>query len=83
MREVIAVKRLCLNLQWRDFAVLLLCSLLSGNHEYHTGDVDNWFKFMKSVGFNVLHNSNMKIEKNRQEYFYLAGTDDVFADQIR
>uniref|UniRef100_H2ZPW1 Calcineurin-like phosphoesterase domain-containing protein n=1 Tax=Ciona savignyi TaxID=51511 RepID=H2ZPW1_CIOSA len=56
----------------------------TGNHEYYTGDVENWFKLLQSFGFEILHNSNVKIhdKSNEKEWFCLAGTDDVQANQI-
>ncbi|GFR63684.1 transmembrane protein with metallophosphoesterase domain [Elysia marginata] len=56
-----------------------------GNHEYYTGDVDNWFSYLRSLGFTVLHNSNVKIPvkvKNGEGQLCLAGTDDIQADKI-
>ncbi len=51
-----------------------------------TGDVDNWMKYIQQLGFKVLHNQHVKITHNNNsssEYFYLAGTDDIFADSIQ
>ena len=56
-----------------------------GNHEYYTGDVDNWFSYLRSLGFSVLHNSNVKIPlkvNSNEGQLCLAGTDDVQADTI-
>lgn len=58
---------------------------VTGNHEYYTGDVDNWFSYLRSLGFRVLHNSNVKIPMKVQSgegQLCLAGTDDVQADSI-
>ncbi|KAK0061817.1 transmembrane protein with metallophosphoesterase domain [Biomphalaria pfeifferi] len=58
---------------------------VTGNHEYYTGDVDNWFIALASLGFKVLHNSHVFIpEKNAngQEHICLAGTDDIQANLI-
>ena len=56
-----------------------------GNHEYYTGDVENWFYYLAGLGFKVLHNSNVKIPakvNKDQGQLCLAGTDDVQADVI-
>ncbi|KAK3791828.1 hypothetical protein RRG08_026732 [Elysia crispata] len=58
---------------------------VTGNHEYYTGDVDNWFSYLRSLGFSVLHNSNVKIPlkvNSNEGQLCLAGTDDVQADTI-
>nr|CAB3267124.1 transmembrane protein with metallophosphoesterase domain-like [Phallusia mammillata] len=57
----------------------------TGNHEYYTGDVDEWFKLLKVLGFQLLHNSNVKIHTGKDEnsWFCLLGTDDIQADQVR
>ncbi|XP_005103039.1 transmembrane protein with metallophosphoesterase domain [Aplysia californica] len=60
---------------------------VTGNHEYYTGDVDNWFSLLRSVGFTVLHNSNVRIpaelSENEDGQICLAGTDDLQADKIQ
>ena len=61
-------------------------SYFSGNHEYFTSNVDGWFKLLKEEhGITVLHNTHAKIlnQEDNSQYFYFAGTDDVFADRIR
>lgn len=52
---------------------------LAGNHEYYTGDVDNWFVHLKTLGFYVLHNSNRKIPDLLlgKHQICMAGTDDL------
>ena len=54
-----------------------------GNHEYYTGDVDNWFFELRELGFTVLHNEHVKIAHESGEYFYIAGTDDVEGSRIK
>ncbi|CAH1779401.1 unnamed protein product, partial [Owenia fusiformis] len=51
---------------------------VTGNHEYYTGDVDHWFRHLKSLDFTVLHNDCVEIrsKNNPKEHFCLAGTDD-------
>ncbi|XP_041376694.1 transmembrane protein with metallophosphoesterase domain-like [Gigantopelta aegis] len=57
---------------------------ISGNHEYYTGDVDNWFDYLRTLGFTVLHNSNVKLPSNidARQQICLAGTDDLQAEKI-
>jgi len=33
---------------WQNEEVTLF--IVAGNHEYYTGDVENWFKFLKQMG---------------------------------
>ncbi|XP_002736197.1 transmembrane protein with metallophosphoesterase domain-like [Saccoglossus kowalevskii] len=58
---------------------------VTGNHEYHTGDVDNWFVHLKSLGISPLHNDRVEIhnQDNPDDWFYLAGIDDKFANDIK
>ncbi|KAH9502931.1 hypothetical protein Btru_072406 [Bulinus truncatus] len=58
---------------------------VTGNHEYYTGDVDNWFSMLNSLGFTVLHNSHAFIpgkSSEGQDNICLAGTDDIQANHI-
>lgn len=58
-------------------------SFVSGNHEYYTGDVDNWLvKLKEDVGFTPLHNSNVKLTPaggTSKDIICLAGGDDLDA----
>ncbi|CAG5130850.1 unnamed protein product [Candidula unifasciata] len=57
---------------------------VTGNHEYYTGDVDNWFVYLRSLGFTILHNSNVRIPSaDGHSHICLAGTDDIQADRTR
>lgn len=58
--------------------------LCAGNHEYYTGDVDHWLHLLNtSLGVNVLHNSCQKIiNKASANFFVIAGTDDIQADNL-
>ena len=57
--------------------------LTSGNHEYYTGDVDNWMKHLQDLGFDVLHNSNVKLPSTSEHgHICVAGIDDIEADRI-
>jgi predicted MPP superfamily phosphohydrolase len=58
---------------------------VTGNHEYHTGDVRNWMDFVnKELGFTVLHNSHVNVTTDRHgAYFCLAGTDDIGATLLQ
>jgi hypothetical protein len=56
----------------------------SGNHEYLTRDVDNWFSHLRTLGFGILHNENTKIMKpGSSDQFCLAGVDDYDANKFR
>ena len=57
-----------------------------GNHEYMTMDVDNWLRYLATLGFTVLHNSNVHIRNDGDDvggtdYVCLAGVDDWTADK--
>ena len=61
----------------------MLYFIFSGNHEYYSPGVDKWFVFLQSLGFTVLHNEHIKIkDKSANEFFYLAGTDDIQATTL-
>nr|XP_033796905.1 transmembrane protein with metallophosphoesterase domain [Geotrypetes seraphini] len=57
---------------------------VTGNHEYYTSDVDNWFKLLESMNIHPLHNENVKITglRNSQDWFCLAGVDDIEANAL-
>jgi len=48
---------------------------VTGNHEYYTGDVDEWLGWLNSIGIRPLRNERVTIRKG----FDLAGTDDLSA----
>ncbi|NXJ93028.1 TMPPE metallophosphoesterase, partial [Corythaixoides concolor] len=58
---------------------------VTGNHEYYTSDVSNWFELLKSFNIRPLHNENVKIvsPKSADDWFCLAGVDDIEADALR
>ncbi|XP_064272698.1 transmembrane protein with metallophosphoesterase domain isoform X1 [Passer domesticus] len=58
---------------------------VTGNHEYYTSDVSNWFELLKSFNIQPLHNENVKIvsPKSTSDWFCLAGVDDIEADVLR
>ncbi|KAL3858815.1 hypothetical protein ACJMK2_009068 [Sinanodonta woodiana] len=56
---------------------------VTGNHEYYSMDIENWIPKLKSLGVEVLHNSNTNIPKNSKEQICLAGVDDPTADNFR
>ncbi|XP_053118439.1 transmembrane protein with metallophosphoesterase domain [Hemicordylus capensis] len=59
---------------------------VTGNHEYYTSDVNNWFELLKSFNIRPLHNENTKIRfpKGRDgDWFCLAGVDDIEANALR
>nr|XP_004662131.2 transmembrane protein with metallophosphoesterase domain [Jaculus jaculus]XP_044992867.1 transmembrane protein with metallophosphoesterase domain [Jaculus jaculus] len=61
---------------------------VTGNHEYYTSDVGNWFKLLGSLRVHPLHNENVRIaaprdqrgEGTEEEWICLAGVDDIEAD---
>nr|XP_039252777.1 transmembrane protein with metallophosphoesterase domain-like [Styela clava] len=57
---------------------------VTGNHEYYTSDVENWFEFLESVGFHILHNSNVKVhsKQNKKDWFCMLGVDDKEAQMM-
>ncbi|NXU54415.1 TMPPE metallophosphoesterase, partial [Turnix velox] len=57
---------------------------VTGNHEYYTSDVGNWFELLKSFNIRPLHNENVKIvsPKSTDDWFCLAGVDDIEADVL-
>ncbi|KAL4234599.1 hypothetical protein ACF0H5_006240 [Mactra antiquata] len=56
---------------------------VTGNHEYYTADVQNWFKRLESLGVIILHNSNVKLHGAGTDSVCLAGTDDLISNQYR
>nr|XP_006121815.1 transmembrane protein with metallophosphoesterase domain [Pelodiscus sinensis] len=58
---------------------------VTGNHEYYTSDVNNWFELLKSFNIRPLHNENVKISSPRSsiDWFCLAGVDDIEAQMLR
>lgn len=48
---------------------------VTGNHEYYTGDVDEWLSWLASIGIRPLRNERVTIRGG----FDLAGTDDISA----
>ncbi|MCJ8737311.1 hypothetical protein PDJAM_G00022470 [Pangasius djambal] len=57
----------------------------TGNHEYYTADVDNWFEFLRSKGIEPLHNSHARVFRpgQTQDWICLAGIDDLEASMLR
>ncbi|XP_010627955.1 beta-galactosidase isoform X3 [Fukomys damarensis] len=63
---------------------------VTGNHEYYTSDVTNWFALLESLHVRPLHNENVKIsatgarhgggEGEGDDWICLAGVDDIEAD---
>jgi predicted MPP superfamily phosphohydrolase len=48
---------------------------VTGNHEYYTGDVDEWLQWLSGIGIRPLRNERVAI----RDGFDLAGTDDISA----
>lgn len=63
---------------------------VTGNHEYYTSDVSNWFALLESLHVQPLHNENVKISAigaqdggnagEGNDWICLAGVDDIEAD---
>ena len=61
---------------------------VTGNHEYYTSDVSNWFALLESLNVRPLHNENVKISATGAQraggedgdWICLAGVDDIEAD---
>ncbi|KAM5191198.1 transmembrane protein with metallophosphoesterase domain [Callospermophilus lateralis] len=63
---------------------------VTGNHEYYTSDVSNWFALLESLRVRPLHNENVKISATgaqrgdgggeSEDWICLAGVDDIEAD---
>ncbi|XP_038615763.1 transmembrane protein with metallophosphoesterase domain [Tachyglossus aculeatus] len=64
---------------------------VTGNHEYYTSDVNNWFELLESLGVRPLHNENVKVtvagasagDTAGRDWICLAGVDDIEADVLR
>ncbi|KAM8980650.1 transmembrane protein with metallophosphoesterase domain [Sarcophilus harrisii] len=62
---------------------------VTGNHEYYTSDVNNWFELLKSLKVQPLHNENVKVTASGtaaagggEDWICLAGVDDIEADVL-
>ncbi|KAI4872924.1 hypothetical protein NFI96_005310 [Prochilodus magdalenae] len=57
----------------------------TGNHDYYTADVENWFEFLRSKGIEPLHNSHARVFRpgQSQDWICLAGIDDLEASMLR
>ncbi|XP_051506708.1 transmembrane protein with metallophosphoesterase domain-like isoform X1 [Myxocyprinus asiaticus] len=57
----------------------------TGNHDYYTADVENWFELLRSMGIEPLHNSHAKVfsPEQTQDWICLAGIDDLEARLLR
>ena len=58
------------------------CLLLSlGNHDYYTGDVDNWIKELLRINVKPLINDRVCLlapdDSNCNGGFYIAGLEDI------
>eukprot|EP00062_Callorhinchus_milii_P021449 gi/632978180/ref/XP_007905764.1/ PREDICTED: transmembrane protein with metallophosphoesterase domain-like [Callorhinchus milii] len=58
---------------------------VTGNHDYYSGDVNNWFKHLRSLGIQPLHNEHVSISSagDPKDQFCLAGVDDIEAEMLR
>ena len=76
------------NIKWCPFSWTacndpVISLVTTGNHEYYTHDVKNWLAHLESLGIKCLPNRNVKIAdpERAQDWFYLAGTNDLQADR--
>ncbi|XP_058146573.1 transmembrane protein with metallophosphoesterase domain [Dasypus novemcinctus] len=61
---------------------------VTGNHDYYTSDVANWFALLESLRVRPLHNENVKLAATGApsagpDWLCLAGVDDIEADLLR
>lgn len=58
---------------------------VTGNHDYYSADVSNWFTHLQSLNVQPLHNAHVKIysPSGNNDWFCLAGVDDVEAEMLR
>ncbi len=68
--------------------IIGFCSL--GNHEYYTGDVDNWIKFIPQFNVTPLMNKRVCLYRSRDlgtescdRGLYLAGLEDIETRKMR
>ncbi|XP_051787650.1 transmembrane protein with metallophosphoesterase domain [Erpetoichthys calabaricus] len=69
----------------RELKTKLGTYFVTGNHEYYTVDVSNWFSYLKMLNVQPLHNTNVRIGpvERSDEWLCLAGVDDVEAHLLR
>ncbi|XP_078400285.1 transmembrane protein with metallophosphoesterase domain [Cetorhinus maximus] len=58
---------------------------VTGNHDYYSVDVTNWFKHLQMLKIRPLHNEHVKIysPSGNKDWFCLAGVDDIEAEMLR
>ena len=71
-----------------DYGVVMVAAPCSvGNHEYYTGDVDNWLIELPKLNVTPLVNERVCLPvHNRAECaggFYLAGLEDLVTRNLR
>ncbi len=63
------------------YTYLLTVLCCAGNHEYYTGDVDNWIAEMSKLSVTPLVNQRvclpLTMKKSCAEGLYLAGLEDL------
>ena len=61
--------------------------IIIGNHEYYTGDVDNWLKDLPKIGIKPLVNDRVclfsKDRSSCQGGLYVAGIEDYETRRLR
>ncbi|XP_062922809.1 transmembrane protein with metallophosphoesterase domain [Mobula hypostoma] len=58
---------------------------VTGNHDYYSADVTNWFMHLQSLNIRPLHNEHVRIYSptGDKNWFCLAGVDDIEAELLR
>ncbi|KAJ8398598.1 hypothetical protein AAFF_G00421260 [Aldrovandia affinis] len=58
---------------------------VTGNHDYYTLDVENWFSHLRSLNIQPLHNVNARVfrAERKEDWICLAGVDDLEAKMLR
>ncbi|XP_038662781.1 transmembrane protein with metallophosphoesterase domain isoform X1 [Scyliorhinus canicula] len=58
---------------------------VTGNHDYYSVDITNWFKHLQTLKIRPLHNEHVKIysPSENKDWFCLAGVDDIEAEMLR
>ncbi|XP_067905674.1 transmembrane protein with metallophosphoesterase domain isoform X2 [Heterodontus francisci] len=58
---------------------------VTGNHDYYSVDITNWFKHLQTLKIQPLHNEHVKIysPSENKDWFCLAGVDDIEAEMLR
>uniref|UniRef100_UPI00398EFE3E transmembrane protein with metallophosphoesterase domain n=1 Tax=Pristiophorus japonicus TaxID=55135 RepID=UPI00398EFE3E len=69
----------------RELTPKLGTYFVTGNHDYYSADIANWFKHLLTLNIRPLHNEHVKIYSptENKSWFCLAGVDDIEAEMLR